>query len=61
VLYNRIDSIQQNQGALGKAFGNGRVTILTAGSSMPDLVVANVPDYQEVYDTVREYYGRVGR
>ena len=59
VLYNRIDSIQQNQGALGKAFGNGRVTILTAGSSMPDLVVANVPDYQEVYATVREHYGQI--
>ena len=38
VLYNRLDSLQQDQGALGKAFGNGRVTLLTAGSSSPDLV-----------------------
>jgi len=58
VLFNRIDSLQQNQGALGKAFGNGQVTILTAGSSQPDLNVANVPDYQDVYATIRNNYGK---
>jgi membrane protein YdbS with pleckstrin-like domain len=58
VLFRRIDSLQQNQGALGKAFGNGQVTILTAGSSAPDLVLANVPDYQDVYATIREHYGK---
>lgn len=58
VLYNRIDSLQQDQGPLGKAFGNGQVTLLTAGSSSPDLVVANVPDYGEVYTTIREHYGK---
>jgi uncharacterized membrane protein YdbT with pleckstrin-like domain len=57
VLFGRIDSLQQHQGALGKAFGNGQVTILTAGSSAPDLNVANIPDYQEVYATIREHYG----
>lgn len=58
VLYNRIDSLQQHQGALGKAFGNGQVTILTAGSSAPDLVIAPVPDYTEAYATIREHYGK---
>jgi membrane protein YdbS with pleckstrin-like domain len=58
VLFNRIDSIQQNQGALGKAFGNGQVTILTAGSSAPDFTVANVPDYTGIYDTIRANYGK---
>jgi len=57
VLFNRIDSLQQAQGALGKAFGNGQVTILTAGSSAPDLIIANVPDYMTVYDTIRKHYG----
>lgn len=56
VLFNRIDSLQQNQGALGKMFGNGQVTILTAGSSAPDLTVANVPDYTDVYATIRKHY-----
>ena len=58
VLFNRIDSLQQNQGALGKAFGNGQVTIFTAGSSAPDLNVANIPDYQDVYAAVRKHYGK---
>jgi uncharacterized membrane protein YdbT with pleckstrin-like domain len=58
VLFDRIDSLQQHQGALGKAFGNGVVTILTAGSSAPDLSVANVPGYQEVYATIRKHYGK---
>lgn len=58
VLFNRIDALQQNQGAFGKAFGNGSVTILTAGSSSPDLTVANVPDYQDVYTTIRKHYGK---
>ena len=58
VLFNRIDSIQQNQGALGKAFGNGQVLILTAGSSAPDLVIHNVPGYTELYDTIRKHYGK---
>ena len=30
----------------------------TAGSSAPDLVLANVPDYQDVYATIREHYGK---
>ena len=57
VLYNRIDSIQKNQGALGKAFGNGNVTLMTAGSSAPDMGIANVPDFGPVYDTIRAHYG----
>jgi membrane protein YdbS with pleckstrin-like domain len=58
VLFHKIDSLQQHQGALGKAYGNGQVTILTAGSSAPDLAIANIPDYQDVYGTIREKYGK---
>ena len=57
ILYAKIDSLQQNQGALGKAFGNGKVVLMTAGSSAPDLVVANVADYAEVYAIIRKHYG----
>ncbi len=57
VLFERIDSLQQNQGALGKAFGNGTITLLTAGSSRPDLAIGNVPEHGEVYDTIRQHYG----
>jgi uncharacterized membrane protein YgcG len=58
VLFDRIDALQQNQGALGKMFSNGSVTLLTAGSSAPDLVIGNVADHGEVYATIREGYGR---
>ncbi|MEN0063210.1 MAG: PH domain-containing protein [Myxococcota bacterium] len=57
VLCNRIDSLQKNQGALGKIFGNGNVTLMTAGSSAPDLQIAHVPEFSSVYDTIRANYG----
>ena len=57
VLFDRIDSIQQEQGALGKMFSNGSVTLMTAGSSRPDLFLKNTPDYQALYRVIREHYG----
>ncbi len=57
VLYDRIDSMEQKQGALGKAFGNGTVTLFTAGSSRPDLVLSNTPGYLELYQAIRARYG----
>ena len=57
VLYDRIDSIQRKQGALGKMFGTGQVTLFTAGSSQPDLRLTCVPDYGGMYQAIRERYG----
>ncbi|MDG1482994.1 MAG: PH domain-containing protein [Myxococcota bacterium] len=57
VLFDRIDSIQQGQGALGKMFSNGSVTLMTAGSSRPDLFLKNTPDYQSLYRMIRERDG----
>jgi len=56
VLYSRIDSIRQDQGALGKMFGNGQVTILTAGSSRPDLVLDALPGHRDAYRLLQERY-----
>lgn len=56
VLYERIDSMRQDQGALGKVFGNGQVTLFTAGSSRPDLALTAVADRQRVYDAIRARY-----
>ena len=58
VLFDRVDSLQQSQGALGKAFGNGVVTLMTAGSSRPDFVIANSPDYEIAYTDIRARYGK---
>lgn len=57
VLFERIDSLEQGQGFLGKAFGNGSVTLYTAGSSRPDLVLSNTPGYTTLYKAIRERYG----
>ena len=57
VLYDRIDSLQRKQGALGKLFGTGNVTLFTAGSSLPDLVLGAVPNHGAVYEAIRAQYG----
>ncbi len=60
VLYDRIDSLNQGQGMLGKAFNNGTVTLFTAGSSRPDLVLSNTPEFKALYAAIRERYGGSG-
>jgi uncharacterized membrane protein YdbT with pleckstrin-like domain len=57
VLYDRIDSIQRKQGALGKFFGTGQVTLFTAGSSQPDLRLTYIPEFGAMYQDIREQYG----
>jgi membrane protein YdbS with pleckstrin-like domain len=54
VLLDRVDSLQQNQGPLGKMFQNGRVSIMTAGSSKPDLVMSAAKDFRKLYQAIRE-------
>ncbi len=54
VLLDRVDSLQQSQGMLNKIFGNGKVSIMTAGSSKPDLVLSDSPEYRKLHDTIRE-------
>jgi len=56
VLYDRMDSLKQSQGLLGKVFGNGKVTVLTAGSSNPDLVLSDIPQHVAFYDVIRRHY-----
>jgi membrane protein YdbS with pleckstrin-like domain len=54
VLLDRVDSLQQSQGPMNKLFGNGNVSIMTAGSSKPDLHLADSPAYLGMYETIRE-------
>ena len=56
VLYERIDAIRREQGFLNKIFKNGNVTILTAGSSKPDLVLKNCPDYLAFHEEIQRHY-----
>lgn len=53
VLFDRVDSLQQSQGPLNKMFGNGKVSIMTAGSSKPDLLLIDSPDYLKLNEEIR--------
>lgn len=57
MLLERIDSLEQKQGAFGKLFGTGTVTLFTAGSSRPDLALGALPDHGTMYRAIRERYG----
>ncbi len=53
VLFDRVDSLQKSQGPLNKMFKNGTVSIMTAGSSKPDLMLIASPDYLKIYEAIR--------
>jgi len=57
VLFDRIDSLKQGQGPFNKLFGNGDITLFTAGSSTPDLKLSAVPGYGRLYQLIRSHYG----
>ncbi len=54
ILLDRIDHVSTRQGALNKLFGNGNILISTAGSSSPELVLANVKGHEPFYAELRE-------
>lgn len=54
ILLDRVDSLQQSQGPLNKLFKNGNVSIMTAGSSKPDLNLIDSPAYLAMYEAIRE-------
>lgn len=54
ILLDRVDSLQQSQGPLNKLFRNGNVSIMTAGSSKPDLNLIDSPAYLKMYEIIRE-------
>lgn len=57
ILFDRIDSLKQGQGPLNKLFGNGEITLFTAGSSTPDLKLSAIPDHTRFYRLIRSHYG----
>lgn len=57
MLLERIDSLEQTQGAGGKLFGTGTITLFTAGSSRPDLALGALPDHGRMHAAIRKRYG----
>ena len=56
IVFNKVDHINSSQGMLNKMFHNGNITVNTTGSSMPELIINNVPNYKEFYDVLKRYY-----
>ena len=56
IIYDRIDHIQTGQGPLNKFFKNGNITINTAGSSKPELVLRDLPSWQDFHRELRRHY-----
>lgn len=57
VLFSRIDSLRKDQGPLHKMLACGRVVLMTAGSSRPDLSLNDAPQFAALYDEIRRRYG----
>jgi len=57
VLWRRIDSLEKERGCRNTMCGNGSVTLLTAGSSRPDLVLPAMADFEDFYGKIHEQYG----
>ncbi len=53
VLLDRVDSLQKRQGILNKIFKNGKISIMTAGSSKPDLDLIDSPGYVKLHEEIR--------
>jgi hypothetical protein len=51
--FNATGFSSKSRGPLNKMFRNGTVSIMSAGSSKPDLVIVASPDYLKIYDAIR--------
>jgi len=57
VLWSRMDALRSTKGFLNTLLGNGSITLLTAGSSQPDLVLSALPDCDDFYAQLLGQYG----
>jgi len=56
VIFDRIDFINCQQGALNKICGNGNITVNTAGSSKPEVTIKDIANYREFYNELKATY-----
>lgn len=56
IIFERIDYIKSDRGFLNKIFNNGNVSVNTTGSSKSELVIRNIPDFEEFYKRLEEKY-----
>jgi membrane protein YdbS with pleckstrin-like domain len=56
IIHSKIDHINKRQGPLNKLFGTANIIVNTAGSSLPELYLINLPDFQAFYEMLEKYY-----
>lgn len=56
VLYEKIDHLNKKTGMINKLFGNGSVYVYNTGSSLVEMRVSNIPDFEEFFTLVQKHY-----
>ena len=56
ILFTKIDNIRFDQGVGNKMFRDGNISISTIGSSYPELILVNMPDFAEFYEKLQSMY-----
>ncbi len=56
ILFRKVDHINTSQGMVNKMFGNGNITINTVGSSMTEMTISSIKEYEEFYKKLKEQY-----
>ncbi|MFT4283140.1 MAG: PH domain-containing protein [Candidatus Woesearchaeota archaeon] len=56
VLHKKIDHVRNKQGFLNKIWRNSTISIYTTGSSLPELQIRNITNYNKFYKEVEKLY-----
>ncbi len=56
IVFTKIDHLKKFQGITHKIFGNGTVIVHTTGSRMPEIIIRDIPKYNEFYSSLESYY-----
>jgi membrane protein YdbS with pleckstrin-like domain len=56
IVFTKIDHLKSFEGLTNKIFRNGSIVVHTTGSSRPEIVIYNIPNYRKFYSTLEKYY-----
>ena len=58
IIFDKVNTINKYQGAMGKLFGFGSVSVRTTSSTtaIPEMTVKNIREYEQFYAILKENY-----
>jgi len=56
IIFNKIDHLRTSEQILNKIFRNGNIIVHTTGSSAPELIIGDIPNYKEFYQQLEANY-----